>query len=772
MSPVTTYSLNLPETSKPVRSGHLKVGGRSRAGDEISANSYYLTFNNRPFFGVSGEFQFSRYPSKYWEEELRKIKAGGINVLATYLFWIHHEPQPGQFDWRGNRDIRRFVQLCQHVGLSVIARIGPFAHGECRNGGMPDWLYGLPFEPRSNQPEYLALVERYYSQIGAQLRGLWFAQGGPIIGMQLDNEYMHTGAPWDAADRSQGIEWLTSGREGVSHLSELRRLARKAGMEAPLLTFTAWGSPIIPDESLPVYGGYAYPVWVAEEFASDLYLFTDQHALPTRPHYMGHEPNYYPVMNAEMQGGIQVRYTNRPVVPARSSEALALVKIGGGSNFLGYYIYHGGSNPQVNGHFTNEINHPQVSYDFQAPIGEYGEVRDACRYLKLLHLFLQAYGEQLAPLGVALPPGAETIKPEDTSPLRFCARADAQGRGFLFLNNFQDHVAMPPQEDFRLELACGGQKISIPTQGSLTLPADVCCIWPLNLEMEGAQLRFATVQPLTILKTDSDTHYVFFETPGIQPQYAFAAASLDDLQGDFHARSQAGDLIVLEVQPGWQHPFTFRAANGKSVRVTTLTRHEAEHAWRGAAWNQERLVISEADIFFIDGGMEMRSLGQASAQVTVFPPVAALKLSAGTLQAAANGEHSTSFTVALPPHRGQVDIERRTETKYKLSFTDELMTGVNDVFLQVDYEGDTAAAFINGRLVADHYNNGTPWLIGLKRFFPEILAHGLVLKFRPLNKGTVKNISSPMASRAVFEGEQLLKLKEIKLIPEYAVRLG
>jgi hypothetical protein len=373
---------------------------------------------------------------------------------------------------------------------------------------------------------------------------------------------------------------------------------------------------------------------------------------------------------------------------------------------------------------------------------------------------------------VALPPGAENIQPEDTSPLRFCARADAQGRGFLFLNNFQDHVAMPPQENFRLELVYSEQKIAIPAQGSLTLPAEVCCIWPLNLEMEGAQLRFATAQPLTILKTDSYTHYFFFETPGIQPQYAFAAASLADLQGDFQTQSQAGDLIVLNVQPGLGRSFSFRAANGKTVRVTTLTRPEAEHAWRGAAWDQERLVISEADVFFVDGRIELRSLGQNSTEVTVFPPVSALKQSAGTLQPILNGAHSTSFMVTRLPHHSQLDIEQRTETKYILSFTDDLMTGVNDVFLQVVYEGDTAGAYINGRLVADHYNNGTPWLIGLKRFFPEILEHGLVLKFRPLNKGAVKNISSPMASRAVFEGEQLLKLKEIKLIPEYAVRLG
>ena len=99
-SPVT-YRLDLSKAHKEIRAGHLRQGGENPLGDVIGVNSYYLTFNERPFFGVSGEFQYSRYPAQYWEEELRKIKASGVNILATYLFWIHHEPQPGQFNWQG-----------------------------------------------------------------------------------------------------------------------------------------------------------------------------------------------------------------------------------------------------------------------------------------------------------------------------------------------------------------------------------------------------------------------------------------------------------------------------------------------------------------------------------------------------------------------------------------------------------------------------------------------------------------------------------------------
>ena len=187
--------LDVSTARKEIFSGHLRMGGVNARGDKIGLTNYYLTRNDQPWIGISGEFHFSRYPLEFWADELLKIKATGINLLATYFFWNYHEPRPGQYDWSGNRDARTFIELCAQCGLEVIARIGPFAHGECRNGGLPDWLYGQPFEVRSNNPGYLAHVEHYYQEIGRQLRGLWFKDGGPIVAIQLENEYGHCGAP-------------------------------------------------------------------------------------------------------------------------------------------------------------------------------------------------------------------------------------------------------------------------------------------------------------------------------------------------------------------------------------------------------------------------------------------------------------------------------------------------------------------------------------------------------------------------------------------------
>jgi len=765
--------LDLSVTAKEIFSGHLRLGGVNRLGEIIGVTNYYLTRNGHPWIGISGEFHFCRYPLEYWEEELLKIKATGINLISTYFFWNYHEPAIGQYDWSGNRNARYFMQLCAKNGLEVIARIGPFGHGECRNGGLPDWMYGQPFEVRSNAPGYLAHVEHYYNEIGHQLNGLWFKDGGPIVALQLDNEYGHCGAPWETTGRDREVEWVSSGLDGAAHLAELKRLALQAGMDAPLVTLTAWGepnwAPILEDESLPVYGGYAYPVWIDHPGPSDLYCFQDAHTnFAAAP---GRRRNYYPVMNAEMQGGIQVTYKNRPIVLSRSTEALALVVLGSGSNFLGYYMFHGGSHAWLDGGFANESKYPQVSYDFQAPLGEYGEVRDSARCLKTLHMFLDAFGADLAPMGTILPSSAAKIHPTDKQSLRFCARAK-DGAGFMFLNNFQDHLEMPDKA-FRLDISLPVGQLCIPREGTLTLKADVCCLLPFNMSLGGVKLVYATVQPLTVLYSEVETHYFFFAPEGMTPEYCLVASSYRHLQGDVRITAEADGNVYLSVEPGTERSFTLTTLDGKVLRITTLTRVEAEHAWRGAAWGCERLIISEADLFFSGQSVEIRSQGVAETTMIVFPIVTGwlLKVQGGVLTITQQALTSL-LRVNLPARNPEILIKDRGAGRFQLELASDSLSGLNDIFLQFDYTGDVGSLFLDGRLIADNYNNGTPWRVGLKRFWPQALEHGLIARFWPLRQGQMQNTSTTMANRMEFTGEEIWRLNSFTVIPEYAARVS
>src|SRR5690349_1087659 len=128
--PQKEYMLNLLQEPSPFITNHLHLGGTNSQGESLAFTDYYLTRNGHAHIPVMGEFHFSRFPRQYWEQELRKIQAGGVTIVASYVFWIHVEEEEGIFDWSGDRDVRAFVETCQRVGLPVMLRIGPFAHGE------------------------------------------------------------------------------------------------------------------------------------------------------------------------------------------------------------------------------------------------------------------------------------------------------------------------------------------------------------------------------------------------------------------------------------------------------------------------------------------------------------------------------------------------------------------------------------------------------------------------------------------------------------------
>ena len=128
-------------------------------------NKEYLMRDEKPWFPVMGEFHYSRYRDDLWEESLRKMKAGGVTVVSTYAFWIHHEEEEGVYDFTGCRNIGEFLNICKKLDLPVLLRIGPWCHGEVRNGGFPDWLLEKQIPLRCDDPAYLVLARRCYPKL-------------------------------------------------------------------------------------------------------------------------------------------------------------------------------------------------------------------------------------------------------------------------------------------------------------------------------------------------------------------------------------------------------------------------------------------------------------------------------------------------------------------------------------------------------------------------------------------------------------------------------
>jgi beta-galactosidase len=208
--------------------------------ERFRVTNRYVEIGGKPGIPVSGELHFSRVPRERWEERLRLMRAGGITVVASYIFWIHHERTEGKVSFDGGLDVAAFVRLCAEAGLDVVLRVGPWCHGEVRNGGFPDWVQAAPVKHRTNDFAYLELVKRWFGYLGQELDGL-MGPGSNVIGIQLENELY----------------------DQPGHITELKKLARNAGLSAPVWTATAWGGAELPDgEVLPLFGGYGDGFWV------------------------------------------------------------------------------------------------------------------------------------------------------------------------------------------------------------------------------------------------------------------------------------------------------------------------------------------------------------------------------------------------------------------------------------------------------------------------------------------------------------------------------
>jgi beta-galactosidase len=198
---------------------------------EVKGGQFLL--NGKPLQIISGEIHPFRVPVPYWKDRLLKARAMGLNTVCTYIFWNTLEETPGKFDFSEGRDIARYVRLAQETGLNVILRPGPYACAEWDFGGFPAWLLKDPnIRVRCMDPKYLEAAERYLLRLGRELAPLQIDRGGPIIMVQVENEYGSYGS-----DKAY-LRWL-------------RDTLRRAGFTVPLYTSDGPGRSMLEPGTLP-----------------------------------------------------------------------------------------------------------------------------------------------------------------------------------------------------------------------------------------------------------------------------------------------------------------------------------------------------------------------------------------------------------------------------------------------------------------------------------------------------------------------------------------
>jgi len=143
-------------------------------GVTFEVDSRGFVIDGKHVLPVMGEIHYARVPSTEWKREIQKMRAGGITIIATYCFWIHHEAEEGKWDWKGNKNLRHFLQICKEENMPVVLRVGPFCHGEVYQGGFPIWLVEKAqsdpknYKLRSTAPGFLSATNNLYREIYAR----------------------------------------------------------------------------------------------------------------------------------------------------------------------------------------------------------------------------------------------------------------------------------------------------------------------------------------------------------------------------------------------------------------------------------------------------------------------------------------------------------------------------------------------------------------------------------------------------------------------------
>ena len=641
---------------EPLLINHLNMGGKNPKGEEINVTSRYFTRNGKPWIGVMGEFHFSRYSRENWHRELAKMKAGGITIVSTYLFWIYHEEIEGKMDFGGDNDIRAFIEECKDVGLDVVIRIGPWAHGECRNGGFPDWLLKKDYKLRDNNEEYLAVVKKWYQSIYNEVKGLFYKDGGNIIAVQIENEFV----------------------DNAEHLAKLKEIAVECGFIAPIYTVTGWnsasGAKIPVDEVVPVFGGYCEAPWenhmnrlspsphyFFNRMRNDSAIGTD---LIAKTQSDGWQLPYerYPFATCELGGGIEVTHHRRPIIKPMDIYAVSLVKLGDGNNLVGYYMYHGGTNKIGELSTFNETkatgypnDYPILSYDFQAPLSEYGEVREQYGLLNMLHMFVNDFGEEFAPM-IAVD-SANSVEADDTNSLRYGMRTNGKS-GFVFVNHYQRLTELADIENAVISAG----NVEFPP---IDVKGEVSLFMPFNMKMGDSVLEYATAQPLC----KCDDTYFFAEIPNIKAEYKFSKGSANIVTVPFENAKYMRKLNGTVYIGGGCNLYE---ENGQIHSV-----EDGEYIcqkWNGSEF--ETLKIGQ-------------SAKQSNVEIT--------------------GVENAPFE---PKYKEELCIGGERELTWKKINVDGRYG-----FAEIDYVGDVAQIYADGELVADDYYYGKTWRVPCKLLY-------------------------------------------------------
>lgn len=326
---------------------------------KLSKSDFLL--DGKPFQIISGEMHPARIPVEYWRHRIQMAKAMGCNTIAAYVFWNYHESEPGVFDFQsGNHNIAEFIRIVQEEGMWLMLRPGPYVCAEWDFGGLPSYLLGIPdIKVRCMDPRYTQAVERYIKTLALQVKDLQVTKGGPIVMVQVENEYGSY-----ANDRTY-MKWL-------------QEVWKKNGIEVPFYTADGATPFMLEAGSLPDAAIGLDPASNESNFAE---------ATKANPNV--------PSFCSELYPGWLTHWGEKWQRPDTAGLMKDVRWLMNNKKSFNFYVIHGGTNfgywAGANAFSPTQYQPDVTSYDYDAPINEMGQATPKFHALrKLLTQYLPA----------------------------------------------------------------------------------------------------------------------------------------------------------------------------------------------------------------------------------------------------------------------------------------------------------------------------------------------------------------------------------------------
>lgn len=581
------HKINLSKTTPPAIN-YLELGHTGPTGKEIRVNNLYMEEGDIPQLPVMGEIHYNRMDHRYWRDALLKMKASGINIVATYCIWSLHEEFEGELSWEGHLNLRRFIELCKELDMKVHLRFGPYCNAEIKNGGLPDWIVNNKnLVTRSNDPLYLEYTRRWYQAVYDQVKGLLWKDGGPVMALQLENEYVRPGMI-------------------VSHLLNLKKMAVEIGFDVPLYSMTHWMDSEYPKgEIVPYAGFYIEAPWTAsgkDEIPTSNFEFftynrlsdnigTDIIKIEGDVESLSGENNDSPFFTCEIGVGTTAFYQRRAIVPEEMAGENINLRLGCGANMMGYYMYTGGTNP-VGKISTYQSSGPRISYDYQAPIREFGTLGTVMQETKKYNYFMNDFGTALAPAVAYLP-----TTNQDRDNLQWAVRLNGN-TGYLFCSNYLYKHSRKDYKNVQFSIKLKDETIRIPRQ-KVTVKNGTYFLWPFNQELSNVLLKYSTTQPVCSLKEGNNHTYFFFEDDAIPGEYLIENKDIRNIEvknGTYW--EEKNGYFVNQLTPGRECIIKITKENGSTVRFVTLTEEESDHIWKGTIKGKKLVAITNSSLIY------------------------------------------------------------------------------------------------------------------------------------------------------------------------------